>query len=116
MPQRSPGVVLGERSQHLAFLATERTYERQPELWEMGEYGRARTLEDFGHHFRALAHGPSAFEAHVRYCYDLFSKRGFPLRWLDDAWLTMKEICTEELEGETLSTALDTLKIAEEPR
>lgn len=114
VPQRAPGVILAERAEHLAFLATERTYDRQPELWEMGEHGRARTLEDFGHHFRALARGGTAFEAHVEYCYELFTNRSFPLRWLDDAWQTMREVCAHELDGEALETSLDTLAIIED--
>lgn len=115
-PSRIPKVILAERAEHLAFLATERTYEREPELWEMGEHGRARTLEDFGHHFRALAQGPAAFSTHIRYCYDLFSKRGFPLRWLDDAWKTMHEVCHDELEGDVLVAALSTMELAKEPK
>ena len=113
-PQRPPGVILAERAEHLAFLATEQTYVRQPELWEMGEHGRARTLEDFGHHFRAMARGTAAFQAHIEYCEKLFTSRNFPLRWLDDAWQTMGEICSAELGGEAFETAMDTLAIIED--
>lgn len=97
---------------HLAFLATGRLYDRQPELWDLGERGRTRTLEDFGHHFRALAAGPDPFRAHVNYCYDLFAARGFPLRWLDDAWGIMSEIYAEEFDQPILGVAVQTLSIA----
>ena len=110
--ERGPEVVLTERAFHLAFLATERLYERQPELWDLGEHGRSRTLEDFGHHFRALASGANAFRVHVDYCYELFAARGFPLRWLEDAWGIMSEICEESLDQPILTVALQTLSVA----
>jgi hypothetical protein len=112
--ERAPEVVLAERAEHMAYLATELIYERQPELWEMGENGRARTHEDFGHHFRALARGVDAFRAHVDYCYDLFTGRGFPHRWLDDAWAIMEEICRETLSASTADVALETLSVTGE--
>jgi hypothetical protein len=115
MPRkRAPAVVLAEQAEHMAFLATERLYERQPELWEMGENGRARTHEDFGHHFRALARGVDAFRAHVDYCYDLFTGRGFPHSWLDDAWAIMAEISRETLPEATAAVALKTLSVTGE--
>ena len=97
---------------HLAFLATERLYERQPQLWDLGERGRSRTLEDFGHHFRALAAGPDPFRSHVEYCYELFAARGFPLRWLDDAWGIMSAICEDNFDQSILAAAVQTLSIA----
>ena len=109
-------VVLAERADHLAFLATDLMYDRQPDLWEMGEHGRQRTLEDFGHHFRALARGPDAFRAHVDYCYELFSGRGFPRSWLDDAWTTMAEVCRTSLPTDVAAQALLALVVVEEPR
>lgn len=39
----------------MAFIATEIHYKEQPGLWKMGEWGRARTLEDYGHHFITLS-------------------------------------------------------------
>ncbi len=112
--ERTAEVVLAEQAGHLAFLATERLYERQPELWKMGENGRARTHEDFGHHFRALARGANAFRAHIDYCYDLFESRGFPHRWLDDAWLMMEEICRERLDEPVAEVAIKTLTVTQE--
>ncbi|MFN2451429.1 MAG: hypothetical protein ABR541_03660 [Candidatus Dormibacteria bacterium] len=89
-PQRDPGVVMRESAGLLALVATRRLYEEQPTLWDLGESGRARTLEDFGHHFNSLSLlDAEAFDAHVRYCVRLFTARGFPLRWLDDAWRVM---------------------------
>ncbi len=114
MMERAAEVVLAEQAGHLAFLATVRLYERQPELWEMGEHGRARTHEDFGHHFRALARGSNAFKAHIDYCYELFAARGFPHRWLDDAWLLMGEICNESLDQPVAEVAVKTLSVAQE--
>lgn len=113
---RGPEVILKETASHLAFLATERLYERQPELWDLGERGRSRTLEDFGHHFRALAAGPDVFRAHIDYCYELFAARGFPLRWLDDAWGIMSEICAETFDQPILGVAAQTLSIAKANR
>ena len=85
----------------LALLATQELYEEQPELWEMGEHGRARTLEDFGHHFLALAAlDETAFVAHVDYCIKLFEGRGLPLRWLDDAWRVMAHVAASHLPPE----------------
>lgn len=103
MTERAPEVVLAERAPHLAFLATEAMYAAQPELWDRGEKGRFHTLDDFTMHFRAVANGESAFRAHVAYCYRLFEERGFPRRWLDDAWRFMRAVAEEDLEGEPLA-------------
>ncbi len=97
-PTREPGVIIRESVAVLALLATRMLYEEQPALWELGEHGRARTLEDFGHHFKSLALlDAEAFDAHVRYCTRLFTARGFPLRWLDDAWRVMAVVSRAEL-------------------
>jgi hypothetical protein len=95
---RDPTVLLQENAAAMSLLATRRLYAEQPELWRLGEYGRARTLEDFGHHFAALARlDDRAFEAHVRYCYGLFGARGFPPRWLADAWRHMEPVLRSQL-------------------
>ena len=82
----------------LAVLAARGLYEEQPELWRLGESGRARTIEDFNHHFRALQSlNAAAFAAHVAYCENLFAARGFPKQWLDDAWRWMRTVIRREL-------------------
>lgn len=95
---REPAVVLAEATGYLALTATRRLYDEQPDLWRLGEHGRARTLENFTHHLRMLA-GLSAevFGAHVAYCGRLWSSRGFPTRWLDDAWRILDEVLRAEL-------------------
>ncbi|HEY0493693.1 MAG TPA: hypothetical protein VGD57_09520, partial [Candidatus Dormibacteraeota bacterium] len=81
--ERPPTLLLSEAASMLAFKATAALYEEQPELWKMGERGRARTLEDFGHHFEALATlDATVFADHVAYCRTLFENLGFPLKWL----------------------------------
>lgn len=97
----------------LALLATRGLYEEQPDLWQMGEHGRARTLEDFAHHFRALEPlDERAFRGHVRYCTDLFAARGFPQRWLDDAWRWMAAVLQQELPPAIAEPALAILATA----
>ena len=96
--EREPRVVLQESLGLLALTATRRLYAEQPALWEMGENGRARTLEDFTHHLRALASlSEDTFRRHVDYCLDLFAQRGFPKKWLDDAWRTIDGVLQDEL-------------------
>jgi len=97
-PVRDPCDVLGEAVGLLALAATRRLYEEQPQLWELGESGRARVLEDFSHHFRALALlDAGLFEAHVAWCRGLFTTRGFPTRWLDWSWPIMEEVVAVEM-------------------
>jgi hypothetical protein len=97
-PPRDPADVLEEGTGLLAALATRAVYEEQPGLWRFGEAGRARTQEDFVHHFRALATMDQVvFEAHVRYCEGLFSARGYPRTWLQDAWRHMAAVVAAEL-------------------
>jgi hypothetical protein len=89
--ERRPGDDLDERAPALALTARQLLYEEQPELSKLGENGRERTLEDFVHHFRALASMDTAIvAAHVRYCQELFALREFPQRWLTDAWRFME--------------------------
>lgn len=110
MSERPADVVLGEAAAHLAFLATEALYAEQPELWDLGERGRHHTLNDFTLHFQALASGDGGFAAHVAYSRELFADKGFPAKWLTDAWRLMREIGEEHLDGparELLSTRLD---------
>lgn len=94
----------------LSILATRGLYEEQPDLWKLGEHGRARTLEDFNHHFRALQplHA-AAFRAHVEYCTELFRARGFPQRWLDDAWRWMALVIERELPASAAEPVLGVL-------
>ena len=95
---RDPADLLAENVGLLAALATRSLYEEQPDLWRLGEPGRARTHEDFVEHFRALATlDEVVFEAHVRYCEGLFSARGYPKRWLEDAWRHMAAVVAAEL-------------------
>ena len=109
-PERDPRVVLGERVGHLTLVATEALYAEQPDLWRMGEEGRRGTFDDFGHHFRVLATlDPESVASHVRYCRNLFTQRGFPLRWLDDAWRTMTTVVRAELPAELASAAVEVL-------
>ena len=98
MSDRDPRTVLQESLGLLALTATRRLYDEQPDLWRMGEEGRARTLEDFTHHFRALAAlNEDTFRRHVDYCLDLFSQRNFPKQWLDDAWRIMDAVLRAEV-------------------
>lgn len=109
--ERAPETVLAEMAPVLAFRATQELYREQPALWSMGENGRARTLEDFNHHFRALQSlNVAAFRAHVNYCRDLFSAREFPLRWLDDAWRWMAVVIESELPPGPAERALSVLR------
>ena len=94
---RDPSVVLGEAVPALALSATRRLYAEQPGLWNLGERGRARTLEDFTHHLRMLVgFSEEAFRAHVDYCHELFAARDFPRQWLDDAWRTIDAVLRDE--------------------
>jgi hypothetical protein len=107
---REPQVVLAEMAPVLAVLATRGLYAEQPGLWSMGERGRERTLEDFGHHFRALQSlNGAAFRSHVHYCRDLFRARDFPHRWLDDAWRWMETVIRSELPEPLAARALAVL-------
>jgi hypothetical protein len=95
---RDPGAILDESAPALALVATGLIYAEQPALWEFGDHGRERTVEDFCHHFRALASmDVDVVAAHVRYCQDLFRERGFPRRWLGDAWRTMETTLHREM-------------------
>jgi len=109
-PSRSTGDIVAENVGLLATLATRALYAEQPELWQLGEYGRARTLEDFTHHFRALAPMDEfVFEAHVRYCEGLFAARGYPHEWLEDAWRHMALVVGTELPDDAAREVLQVL-------
>lgn len=98
-PPRVPNVVLREAVGHLAWTALHRHYDEQPRLWELGEQGRARTLEDYGHHFTRLATlEPAIWTDHLRYCDELWLARGFPVRWLVDAFRIMDGVLRDELD------------------
>lgn len=110
-PERAPEAVLAEAVPLLALMATRGLYAEQPALWELGEHGRARTVEDFTHHFRALALlRTEAFRQHVAYCEDLFARRNFPRRWLDDAWRWMARTLRGELPPDVAQAALAVLR------
>ena len=97
-PERDPRTVLTESIGFLALVATRRLYDEQPQLWDLGEHGRARTVEDFTHHLKALATlDESSFRTHVEYCERLFRDRNLPHRWLDDAWRTIDAVLGDEL-------------------
>lgn len=105
--ERAPRAVLAESIGLLALLATRRLYQQQPELWDLGERGRARTLEDFTHHLKALANlSEEAFTAHVDYCRRLFAERNFPLQWLEDAWRVIADVLRDELPPSAQTPAL----------
>ena len=90
--------ILAQAAPQLAEVATTRLYEEQPQLLSMGEKGRAHTRQDFEHHFMALADlDPGRFGEHVAYCEGLFKARGFPLRWLTDAWRHMSAVIEREM-------------------
>jgi hypothetical protein len=113
-PPRDPGAVLREAVGYLALLATRRHYDEQPDLWSLGEHGRARTLEDYQHHFRHLAAlDARVWDRHLRYCDDLFTQRGFPKRWLHDAWRIMTEVLEAEMPPEVRAPALELLRRAD---
>lgn len=96
-PERAPEAWLDECRPVIALLATRDTYAAQPSLWKLGEYGRARTIEDFEHHLRAAAGSEAQWRAHVAYCLELFTARGFPFRWLTDAFGTLSRLLGEQL-------------------
>ncbi len=113
---REASVVLAEAVGYLALTATRRLYEEQPDLWKLGEHGRARTLEDFTHHLRMLAGlSPPVVATHVAYCEGLWKARGFPRRWLDDAWRILDEVLRDELPQRVHEPARELLRTAMTP-
>ena len=114
--EREPRTVLAESIGYLALVATRRLYAEQPALWDLGEHGRARTLEDFTHHLKALTTlDEDTFRGHVEYCRRLFADRNLPLRWLDDAWRTMDAVLTEELPPHAHRPAVELLHAITKP-
>lgn len=110
---RRPERVLGEAVGHLAFLATQRHYAEQPALWQLGERGRARTLEDYEHHFRRLGVlDADVWRGHLDYCDELWTARGFPRRWLADAFRIMGDVVRDELGSDVGADALELLRVA----
>jgi hypothetical protein len=95
VPERDDVVWAHESMGWLAVMATARTYADQPGLWHLGEEGRARTIEDFGHHLRAALAGDLPWREHVRYSLQLFDARGFPQRWLREAFATLSAVLLE---------------------
>lgn len=92
VPARSTHAWVAESLETLALLATRRTYEAEPGLWRLGEHGRARTLEDFTHHLRAALGNDALWTKHLAYSLELFDARGFPQRWLTEAFATLREV------------------------
>ena len=84
----------------LALLATRRTYVADPGLWRLGEQGRARTIEDFTHHLRSALGGDAHWRSHLDYSMRLFDARGFPQRWLLDAFVTLQEVLADSFPAE----------------
>ncbi|MGI8609657.1 MAG: hypothetical protein ACR2MY_10600 [Candidatus Dormibacteria bacterium] len=82
--ERAPGFinieVLFNAAPALAELATQRLYAEQPQLERMGVSGREHTVEG-------------------RFCVGLFDARGFPQKWLTDAWRHIEAIITDEMEA-----------------
>lgn len=110
---RPPQVVLRETRSLLSILATRALYDEQPELWQLGERGRERTIEDFGHHFDALSSlNHDVFMKHVEYCETLFRARGLPQKWLDDAWRWMTTVIERELPDSVAEPAITVLAAA----
>jgi hypothetical protein len=103
--------LLVELTDFLAIVATRAMYDEQPELWQLGEQARAHTLEDFGHHFRALATlDERVFASHVQYCIDLFRQRSFPQQWLTDGWRHMTAVMERELPPKVAEEAIRVLR------
>ena len=111
-PDREPSAVLSEAAPLLAYRATAALYDEQPDLWRLGERGRARTLEDFGRHLEALATlDTDLFREYVNYCVGLFTSHGFPQSWLVDAWRIMARTIEREMPADVSARALDVLRI-----
>lgn len=109
-PDRADTAWLSESVGWLALMATRDTYRADPWLWRLGEDGRARTTEDFTHHLRAALAGDLQWREHVRYSLTLFDARGFPQRWLTDAFVTLSDVVAEgfgESVGQDVRTRLD---------
>lgn len=104
-PARPAHALLDETLPLVALLATRDTYLAQPSLWELGEQGRARTMEDFGHHLRAARSSDRLWRSHVAYCLELFDARGFPQRWLTDAFATLSRVLAENLPDDVTAEA-----------
>lgn len=103
--------MLVEHQGLLTLRATEALYEEQPDLWRLGDDGRKHTYDDFGHHFASLTTlDASVFAGHVRYCNDLFSRRGFPLSWLTDAWRIMQDVLERELSPAQAREAIEVVQ------
>lgn len=102
-PDRPASAWLSESLSFLALVATRDTYAAQPRLWELGEYGRARTIEDFEHHLRAAMTSDRQWDEHLAYCVSLFAQRGFPLRWLTDAFATLARVLAENLPDDVVA-------------
>lgn len=94
----------------LAELAAQHLYIEQPQLERMGANGRAHTVEDFGHHLRALSSlDVERFTDYVSYCIGLFDARGFPQAWLTDAWRHMETVLRDELPADLAQPAVAVL-------
>ena len=108
-PARPATAWLSESRGFLALLATRDTYAAQPGLWDLGEYGRARTIEDFEHHLKAAGTTGRQWEEYLAYCFELFERRGFPFRWLTDAFATLSRVLRENLPDEVTAEVRERL-------
>lgn len=108
VPPRDPQAWLTESIGWLALMATRRTYRADPGLWRLGEHGRARTVEDFSHHLRAALGGEDLWHRHLEYCIKLFDARGFPQRWLYDAFSTLRGVLADSFPAD-VTQAVDSL-------
>lgn len=104
-PERAEDAWIRESVPWLSLMAARDTYAEQPELWRLGEEGRARTIEDFSHHLRAALAGELLWREHLQYSLTLFDSRGFPQRWLRDAFATLSDVLREAF-GETFAAAV----------
>lgn len=111
-PSRPGPAVLAETRHLIALLATRDTYIAQPRLWELGENGRARTIEDFEHHLKAAMSSDRQWSEHLAYCVSLFTQRGFPLRWLTEAFDTLARVLPQHLPADTVADAVRRLSAA----
>jgi len=104
---RNPSVVLKEAVHALALAATQQHYKNQPALWKMGEWGRARTLEDYAHHFTTHSTlDVETWKGYLKWCEEFWDKRGYPHVWLTDGWAIMRQVLQEKMHPEVAKKAI----------
>lgn len=107
VPERDAETWVSESTGLVALIAARRTYGADPGLWRLGEHGRARTVEDLTHHLRAVLGGDGPWRQHVDYSIRLFDARGFPQRWLRDAFATLRDALAEAFAPALLTALAD---------